>query len=325
MLTTAILLVALGQIPSPALAVGADAGNPLVRVYKPDGTRVAELFAFDHNFSGGVRVALGDFNGDGVTDLFTAAGPGGGPHLRIWDGADLTKLLAEAMVLPADFRGGVFVAAADLDRDGKAEAIIGAGQGGAPQVRVFRGGDLTKVLASALVYDKNFRGGVRLTTGDMTGDGRPDILVAPGGGEPRPIRVIDGLAVANGAGLSQVFAEVYPFGTAFRGGVFPATADCTGDGRADLIVGAAGGGGPHLRVLNGANYSLVTEKMVYDPGFGGGVRPAALTVGGAVKVVVLPGPGGGPHLQLLSPALTASSGWFAFDQSFRGGAWVAAH
>ncbi|MEQ9641608.1 MAG: hypothetical protein RIM84_16405 [Alphaproteobacteria bacterium] len=40
------------------------------------------FFAYDANFTGGVRVATGDVNNDATPEIITAAGPGGGPHVR---------------------------------------------------------------------------------------------------------------------------------------------------------------------------------------------------------------------------------------------------
>ena len=47
--------------------------------------------AFQPNFTGGVRVATGDINGEGTPDIITGAGAGGGPHVKIFDGSDKTS------------------------------------------------------------------------------------------------------------------------------------------------------------------------------------------------------------------------------------------
>src|SRR5262245_931566 len=70
-------------LPSAAawiFAVGAYlGGSPEVRVYNPDGSLRDSFLAYDAGFTGGVRVAVADVNGDAVPDVVTAAGPGGGP------------------------------------------------------------------------------------------------------------------------------------------------------------------------------------------------------------------------------------------------------
>lgn len=72
-----------------------------------------QFFAFDPRFGGGVNLTTGDFDGDGRAELVVAAGPGGGPHVKIYKtGAD--GLLREAtsfMAYDINFRGGVTVAA----------------------------------------------------------------------------------------------------------------------------------------------------------------------------------------------------------------------
>jgi len=70
------------------LATGAGAGGgPHVRVFDPlTGQERFGFMAYDTSFTGGVRTATADVNFDGVADIVTAPGPGGGPHIRVFSG-----------------------------------------------------------------------------------------------------------------------------------------------------------------------------------------------------------------------------------------------
>ena len=96
--------------------------------------------AYNAAFTGGVFVAAGDINGDGQADIVTGPGAGGGPHVRIFSGA-AARVLGEYFAYSAAFSGGVNVAAGDVNGDGTADVITGAGAGGGPHVRVFSGVD----------------------------------------------------------------------------------------------------------------------------------------------------------------------------------------
>jgi hypothetical protein len=117
--------------PEPVRAFGVASGGL---------TEVANFFASDPAFPGGVTVAAGDLTGDGVAEIITGAGPGGGPHVRAFSvaGGVATEVASLYAYDPA-FPGGVTVAATDLTGD----IITGVGPGGGPHVRVLDVSGLT--------------------------------------------------------------------------------------------------------------------------------------------------------------------------------------
>ncbi len=155
-----------------------------MRVIDTDGTDRSFL-AYPVGFGGGTTVALGDINGDGVRDIITGAGPSGGPHVRVWNGVDLTEIGGFFAYSPF-FAGGVSVAAGDVNGDGRVDIITGAGPGGGPHVRVWSGVDFTEI-GGFFAYDPAFPGGVSVAAGDVDGDGRADIITGAGPGR-RPAR-----------------------------------------------------------------------------------------------------------------------------------------
>lgn len=177
-------------------------GGPLVRVFNQFGTDLGAFFAYDENFRGGVRVAVGDTNGDGIGEIITAAGPGGGPHVLVWDFATLTS--GESFFpLPADYTGGLYVTAGDMDGDGRAEVAAAPGGFGAPQVQIRRSngtmvplsvfdigpitspGPLPSVnpgVLSATGSPAEFESGVRVAMTEADGSGKAQLLAARGAG-----------------------------------------------------------------------------------------------------------------------------------------------
>src|SRR4029077_2579517 len=96
------------SLPS-IVAVGADAGQaPVVSVFDSQtGAKKFDITAYDTAFTGGVRVAVGDVNGDGTPDVITAPGPGGGPDIHVYNGTNGT-LLHQFNAYNPNFNAGVY-------------------------------------------------------------------------------------------------------------------------------------------------------------------------------------------------------------------------
>jgi hypothetical protein len=221
----------------------------------------------------------------------------------------------------AGFPGGVSVAAADVDADGHADIITGAGAGGGPHVKVFSG-RTGQEIRSFYAFDPAFRGGVNVAAGRQLREEAPfvqpqaEILVGSGPGMPATVVGFDGRT-------GEQFFSHQPYGN-FGGGVYVTAGDLTGDGFDDVITGAGAGGGPHVQAFDG--YTLghlatvllpaggvqpVRSFFAFDPAFGGGVRVAAtdLTDDGRADVVAATGPGAAPTLR----AFRGTDGGEIFD------------
>jgi hypothetical protein len=303
--------------PTPALlAVGADSGTPPeVKLINPvNGSVVMDFMAYDPNFLGGVRVAMGDINADGVPDLITAPGPTGGPDIRVWDGKS-GKLIREFAAYSMRFTGGVFVAAGDINNDGYADIITGAGASGGPEVDVWSGQTGQKIRAF-YAYDPLFAGGVHVAAGDVTGDGIPDIITAAGPGGGPHVEVFDGVSNA-------LVRSFYAYDPHFTGGVYVSAADANGDGRADIVTGAGAGGGPHVEVWSGLTGALLQSFYAYNPSSTGGARVEALDVNGDGHALIITAPGAGtaPLINVFSNQVVLDS-FFAFNSNDSNGVFV---
>lgn len=213
------------------------------------------------------------------------------------------------------FSGGVYVAAGDLDGDGRADVVTGAGATGGPHVKVFSGATGGE-LRSFFAYDVGFTGGVRVAVGDVTGDGTADIVTGAGVGGGPHVKVFDG---ATGAEIRSFFA----FEQGYTGGVFVAAGDVNGDGAAELIVGADRGSS-HVRVFDGGTGAELASFFGGAPNAGGG----GLAIGryaGADALFVGAGVGSAPVVNIFSLTDFALIGsQLAFDPGFLGGVSVAA-
>lgn len=317
--------------PPSFYATGADiGGGPEVKVYSTvTNALVYDFFAYDQAFRGGVRVAVADVNGDGVPDIITAPGPGGGPHIKVFDGKT-GSLMTSFFAYNPNFQGGVFLAAGNVVGGGKAAQIVtGPDVGGGSHIRVFNGVGVP--LQNFFAFDPLFFSGARVAIADVNEDGIGDIVVGAGPGGGPHVKAFSG---ADGSLLESFFA----FDPSYTGGVYVSGApfgDAAGCALASSLVAVTGGTGapPVVKVFDGTG-TLVRSIQVEDTNqlfFGdvaqafSGLRVAGADVNhdGVIDLLVSFGPSHTP----LVKAYDFVSGrqirsFFAYDQQFTGGVFL---
>lgn len=253
-----------------ALVTGAGpGGGPHVKVMSADGTVLSQFFPYPMTFRGGVNVAAGDVDGDGISEIITGAGSGGGPHVRILSSTGIPR--GQFFPYPLAFKGGVQVAAGDLDGDGKAEIVTGAGPGGSPQVRVFRADGTA--IASFWPYDKSFKGGVNVAVKPAAAGLAARIVTSPGAGGGPHIRSFDM------AGNPDV--SFFAYDATFTGGVKVAVQASVLTGTYTIITAPASKGGPDIRLYSPTG-QLIESRQAYEEWWRGGYNiyatPATLYI-----------------------------------------------
>jgi hypothetical protein len=281
--STAAVRVAAGDLDGDGKAevvTAPGAGTPLaITVSSGTGTQLASFPVADMASNAGAFVAVGDVAGDGRPEIVVGAADGSRIDVFSYQGGTATELTSFAPGLA----NGARLAVGDVLGTGKAQIVAASGAGTAPQVAIFTG-DGSRIGGFA-PYDASFTKGVSVAAGDVTGDGRADIVLGSANGTRTEVRVVD----ANGNSLLTPF-EAYP---GFGGALSVATADVDGDGLGDIVTGAAGG--PHVRTFTTrlGRPSGLGSFFAYDPSTNGQIWVAAADVAGegTADVVVGSAPG----------------------------------
>jgi cyclophilin family peptidyl-prolyl cis-trans isomerase len=238
----------------------------------------------------------------------------------------------------AGFTGGIRTAAADFSGDGVADLAVASGPGRPGNVRIYDGVNET-VLFDFSPFGDDFTRGINIAAGDITGDGKAEIVISADSGGGARLRVFTPTA----SGFTQMTDFIGLIGndglpdTTFRGGARAAVGDVDGDGFGDLIFAAGAGGGPRIAIFNGKTLGLTGgpklrgDFFAFEPTLRDGTYVAAGDFNGDGKadLVAGAGPGGGPRVSifdgsnLIANNLVKIKDFFAGDINNRGGIRVA--
>ncbi|RLS25448.1 MAG: hypothetical protein DWH70_05185 [Planctomycetota bacterium] len=298
--------------PPPA----SSGGSSSVTLYDPvTGAETGTAVPFP-GFNGPIKVVSGDFNNDGVAEIFAGAGFGGGPAIAILN-SQTGEVMEAFFAFDQAFTGGVFVAVQDVNGDGILDIIASAGPTGGPEVRIFDGNGLT-VLRSFYAYAVDFTGGVSVASVDFNNDGILDLVTGAGPGGAPHVKVYDGATNA-------IISQWYAYATDFTGGVFVAIGDISNDGTFEVVTGAGQGGSPVVGVWDPNTGALLAQFMAYAEDFTGGVRVGVNdgNTDGIADIVTGAGPGGGPQVNVFNfPALDLLFSFYSGDPANTGGVFV---
>lgn len=151
-----------------------EGGGPHVKVYSAQGSVLKEFMAYSPNFHGGVDVSSFAPSGSYVGGIVTSPGPGGGPHVKVYN-FDL-KVVGEFMAFPQSFSGGVRVEGGNfVQNNGSFEVVTVPASNSSASTKIFKiNGELLKTSNAS--FEDTWTGGF-----DVTMAGAEAFITSSGG------------------------------------------------------------------------------------------------------------------------------------------------
>src|SRR5262245_46454604 len=307
----------IAAVPDGNVIVGSGLGaNGDVRILDPDTGAVRLAIIPFAGFQGGVRVATGDVNRDGIPDAIVSAIFAQG-HVKVFDG--VTGALLQSFFAYQGFQGTVNIAAGDVNGDGAAD-IITVANGVSGHVKAFSG--LNGMLLGSFLAFPGFLGTTTVSTADFDNDGDDEVVTAAGFNGN--IRVFTGTGAPFTAMSLPNFQNNFFAVMGFVGPVNVAAGDVNGDGVPDIVTSTGPGTRAQVRVFNGPDGTLFSSFMPLfggtNPGFS--VALADANNDGRFEIRLSPGFGQQANVFAFDPMGNPIGMTFPAFANFLGGATV---
>lgn len=302
----------LNQHPTGTLIVAQGAGTvPIVKRVDGKGKELASFLAYGKNFRGGVRVAAGDVNGDGVEEIVTVPGAGGGPQVRVFDVNG--KLVSQFFAFDASDRHGLFVTTGDVNHDGIDEILVTQDQGGNGQMRIFT--KQGNMIGSFYPFGRT-TSPVSVAVGNFDEDADMEIATSLGGmDKSHRVKVFD----ANGRYIRDFGALTF-----LKSGMRVATMHIPNQKIDQILVSAEARSAPWVGIFT-ADGKPILSSLAFSQNFSGGVQVVAGdgNPNGSIGLYVVPKTAGGPQVRIFDPNINVTGGFFPFDKNARSGLSIA--
>jgi hypothetical protein len=216
---------------------------------------LAWRFAFDTGFRKGARVYAGDVNGDRKSDLVVVP-RNTHPNVQVFTyNATTKKLDSLGYVFPYGkaLPSSAHLALGDVDGNGTEDLIMVPYAGNANiQVYGYSAAENQSGVRRAfqrLAWTTGFsaatRGGFEVAAGDMDGNGKAEIVLAPQKGLAGQIQTF-----SYSSGTLSLLETMSPYGSSYRGGVHIAMFDIDQDQKAELMMSSADGYSANTRIYS---------------------------------------------------------------------------
>jgi len=232
-------------------------GGPRVYVINPYTGKVEYSFLAynDKGYSGGVRVAVGDLNNDGVLEVVVAPGARRVGDVKAFklDGTPLPGFSSQPF--GSKYNDGVEVSLGDVNGDGMADLVASKSTGlGDVQVSLSTGSGFVahKSFVAFPTASKGYDGGATAAVGGMN-----RIVVGSGAGMTPTVKTF------NIAGTPTLVSQYQPTFPKYTAGISVTAQNFTGGSSLDVIAAAGPNGKSQVSVYNGETNANVVASNTF--------------------------------------------------------------